>query len=101
MPLPGTEVRLVRDLVEVRSPMLMSGYLGEPESAPGDGFFATNDRAFFDEHGVSAEDRPLLVTAFWGVLGQFARTYAFGEWRGAAVDYAPRIEALVFKMSKP
>jgi len=51
VPLAGTEVRLVDGLLEVRSPMLLSGYLGEAASAPRDRFFATNDRAFLDEHG--------------------------------------------------
>jgi AcrR family transcriptional regulator len=59
-------------------------------------------RRFFEEGEVSKEiDHTLLVTAFWGLLGQFARIHAFGEWKGAAVDAAPQVEALVFKMLKP
>src|SRR5215510_14546315 len=56
---------------------------------------------FFEDGEVTASaDRILLVAAFWGLLGQFARLYAFGEWKGRAVDAAPQIEALVFKMLK-
>jgi AcrR family transcriptional regulator len=56
-------------------------------------------RRFFAEGDVStAVDPTLLVAAFWGLLGQFARMHAFGEWKGRAVDAAPQIEALVFKM---
>jgi acyl-CoA synthetase (AMP-forming)/AMP-acid ligase II len=65
VPLAGTEVRLVNGLLEVRSPMLLSGYLGEPASAPGDGFFATNDRAFLDEHGeltITGRASDLIIT---------------------------------------
>jgi AcrR family transcriptional regulator len=54
---------------------------------------------FFEESEVTASaDRTLLVAAFWGLLGQFARMYAFGEWRGRAVDAGPQIEKLVLKM---
>jgi len=54
---------------------------------------------FFEEGGMSNDvDRKLLVAAFWGLLGQFARMHAFGEWKGPAVDAAPQLEALVFKM---
>ena len=57
--------------------------------------------SFFEDREVTAKvDRILLVAAFWGFLGQFARLYAFGEWKGRAVDAAPQIEALVFKMLK-
>jgi AcrR family transcriptional regulator len=56
-------------------------------------------RKFFEESEVTASiDRTLLVAGFWGLLGQFARLYAFGEWKGRAVEAAPQIEALAFKM---
>jgi AcrR family transcriptional regulator len=59
-------------------------------------------RSFFEECGVSKDiDQTLLVAAFWGLLGQFARLHAFGEWKGPAVSAAPQLEALVFKMLKP
>ena len=59
-------------------------------------------RRFFEEEQVSAAiDHNLLVAAFWGLLGQFARMHAFGEWSGPAVHAAPQLEALVFKMLKP
>jgi TetR/AcrR family transcriptional regulator, repressor of fatR-cypB operon len=58
-------------------------------------------RTFFEESEVSKEiDRTLLVAGFWGLLGQFARMHAFGEWKGPAVAAAPQLEALVFKMLK-
>lgn len=58
-------------------------------------------RTFFAEGEVSKMvDGTLLVAGFWGLLGQFARMHAFGEWKGPAVDAAPQIEALVFKMLK-
>ena len=56
----------------------------------------------FDDAEVSKSiDRTLLVAAFWGLLGQFARLHAFGEWKGAAVEAAPQMEALVLKMLAP
>jgi AcrR family transcriptional regulator len=56
-------------------------------------------RTFFEEDEVSRDvDRTLLIAAFWGLLGQFARMHAFGEWKGPAVNAAPQLEALVFKM---
>src|SRR3954469_15834517 len=59
-------------------------------------------RAFFEEGEVTkAVDGTLLVAGFWGLLGQFARLHAFGEWRGKAVDAAPQLELLVWKMLKP
>jgi len=58
--------------------------------------------AFFAEGDVTtAVDRKLLVAGFWGLLGQFARMHAFGEWHGRAVDAAPQLEALALKMLKP
>jgi AcrR family transcriptional regulator len=58
-------------------------------------------KAFFLEGDVCGTvDPTLLVAAFWGLLGQFARMYSFGEWKGQAVEAAPQIEELVFKMLK-
>lgn len=57
--------------------------------------------AFFAHEDVTtAIDRQLLVAGFWGLLGQFARIHAFGEWRGKAVDAVPQLEALIWKMLK-
>ena len=54
---------------------------------------------FFGEVDVGSKaDRVLLVSAFWGLLAQFARLYAFGEWKGRAAEAAPQIEALVLRM---
>ncbi len=59
-------------------------------------------KAFFKEGELSkAVDTNLRVAAFWGLLGQFARMHAFGEWKGSAVDVAPQLEAIVFQMLKP
>jgi hypothetical protein len=56
-------------------------------------------RKFFEEEEVTKTiDPTLLVSAFWGLLGQFARLHAFGEWKGRAMDAAPQLEALAFKM---
>jgi AcrR family transcriptional regulator len=59
-------------------------------------------RRFFEEGGVpEGSDPSLLVAAFWGFLGQFARMYVFGEWKGPAAAAAPRLEALVVKLFAP
>jgi AcrR family transcriptional regulator len=56
---------------------------------------------FFEDSEVTATtDRILLVSAFLGLLAQFGRLYAFGEWKGQAVEAAPQIEALVLRMLK-
>jgi AcrR family transcriptional regulator len=55
-------------------------------------------RFFEDEAVTSTVDRILLVSGFLGLLGQFARLYAFGEWKGRAVEAAPQIEALMLRM---
>ncbi len=46
-------------------------------------------------------DRSLLVAGFLGILAQFGRQHAFGEWRGRAIDAAPQLEALLLKMLSP
>jgi AcrR family transcriptional regulator len=59
-------------------------------------------RKFFEEEEVTKDiDHTLLVAAFWGLFGQFARLHAFGEWKGGAAPAAPQLEALVFRMLKP
>ena len=59
-------------------------------------------RKLFEEATVTPEvSVELRVAAFWGLFAQFARMHAFGEWKGAAVDSAPQLEALVFKMLGP
>jgi O-succinylbenzoic acid--CoA ligase len=106
VPLAGTEVRLVDGLLEVRSPMLLSGYLGEPASAPRDRFFATHDRAFLDERGEltitgRASDLiitggenvdPLEVEAALQTLPGVLLAYVFGV---PDVTFGERIAALV------
>src|SRR4051812_20499228 len=57
-------------------------------------------RKFFEET-AGAVDPTLLVAAFWGLLGQFARMHAFGEWKGPAAAAAPQLEAILFRMLKP
>jgi O-succinylbenzoic acid--CoA ligase len=49
-PLPGVGLRITQGRVEVRGPMLMRGYLGEPALAP-DAWFATGDLGALDEQG--------------------------------------------------
>src|SRR5215470_11031537 len=59
-------------------------------------------RKFFQESEVTEEvDLTLLVAAFLGLLGQFARMHAFGEWKGRAAEAAPQLEALVYRMLAP
>lgn len=62
--LPGAELRVVDGQIEVRGPMLMSGYWGEPPLAQ-DGWFATGDLGEIDAHGnlhVLARRSDLIVT---------------------------------------
>lgn len=62
--LPGAELRVVEGQIEVRGPMLMSGYWGEPPLAA-DGWFATGDLGEIDAHGnlhVLARRSDLIVT---------------------------------------
>ena len=46
-PLPGVELRIVNELIEVRGPTLFDGYLGQPLPFDEDGFFNTGDRGEF------------------------------------------------------
>ena len=57
-------------------------------------------RFFQDAEATREIEDKLLAAAFLGLLGQFARMHAFGEWKGRAVDAAPQLETLVLKMSK-
>jgi O-succinylbenzoic acid--CoA ligase len=52
VPLPGVLVHTVGGVIEVRGPTLFSGYVGEPGSNPGGGWFQTSDRGHFDENGA-------------------------------------------------
>jgi acyl-CoA synthetase (AMP-forming)/AMP-acid ligase II len=64
-PLAGTELRLVDGIAEVRSASLFSGYFGETEKPASNGWFRTNDRAFFDENGeliVTGRASDLIIT---------------------------------------
>lgn len=58
-------------------------------------------KLFQESEVTSTVDRTLLVAGFWGLLGQFARLHAFGEWKGRAVDAAPQLEILVLNMLQP
>ncbi len=49
-PLPGAAVRVVDERIEVRGPMLMTGYLGEPPLDP-QAWFDTGDLGAFDSAG--------------------------------------------------
>ena len=58
-------------------------------------------KLFTDAEVATDVDPTLLVAGFWGLLGQFARMFAFGEWKGRAIDAAPQLEILVLKMLRP
>ncbi len=47
-PLPGVEIRIVNELIEVRGPSLFTGYVGKPSPLADSGFFATGDRGELD-----------------------------------------------------
>jgi O-succinylbenzoic acid--CoA ligase len=49
--LPGVELRVVDDVLELRGPTLFSGYAGVPESDPKGGWFRTGDRANLTARG--------------------------------------------------
>jgi O-succinylbenzoic acid--CoA ligase len=62
--LPGAEIRINDDRIEVRGPMRMAGYLGEVPLAPTD-WLATGDLGEFDAGGclrVHARRTDLIVT---------------------------------------
>jgi acyl-CoA synthetase (AMP-forming)/AMP-acid ligase II len=52
MPLPGVFVHTVGDVIRVRARTLFSGYVGEPDSGPKDGWFETRDRGHFTKEGA-------------------------------------------------
>lgn len=62
--LPGAQVRVSDGRIEVRGPMLMAGYLGEPPLPP-DSWFDTGDLGALDAQGflqVNARRTDLIVT---------------------------------------
>jgi O-succinylbenzoic acid--CoA ligase len=64
LPLPGAELRVADGRIEVRGPMLMAGYWGEPPLAPG-AWFDTGDLGEIDARGclhVHARRTDLVVT---------------------------------------
>ena len=63
-PLPGVQLRVEAGHIEVRGPMLMAGYLGEPRLDPED-WFDTGDIGEIDEQGnlhVHARRADLIIT---------------------------------------
>jgi acyl-CoA synthetase (AMP-forming)/AMP-acid ligase II len=65
VPLPGVFVHTVGDVIEVRGQTLFSGYVGEPGSSPGTGWFRTRDRGHFDARGalvVTGRTSDLVIT---------------------------------------
>ena len=64
--LPETEIRLDDEgRIFVRGPTACAGYLGKPSPFDVDGWFATNDRGTFDEHGhlhVLGRSDAMLIT---------------------------------------
>jgi O-succinylbenzoic acid--CoA ligase len=64
LPLRGVELRIVNGRIEIRGPMLMAGYWGEPPLAR-DAWFDTGDLGELDAHGclhVRARRTDLIVT---------------------------------------
>ncbi len=63
-PLPGAQLRIDDGRIQVRGPMLMAGYLGEPPLAPG-AWFDTGDLGELDAQGclhLHARRADLIVT---------------------------------------
>jgi len=63
-PLAGAQVRVAEGRIEVRGPMLMAGYLGQPALDP-EAWFDTGDLGEIDAHGclyVHARRADLIVT---------------------------------------
>ncbi|MEM9293166.1 MAG: AMP-binding protein [Acidobacteriota bacterium] len=50
-PLPGTEVRLVNEEIQLRGPTLLSGILGAEDPLSADGWLATGDFGHWDAEG--------------------------------------------------
>jgi O-succinylbenzoic acid--CoA ligase len=72
-PLPGTEVRVVDDRIQVRSPALLTAYHPENDRVPltADGWFETSDLGRFDDAGrlhVLGRADEVIVTAGEKVL---------------------------------
>ncbi len=51
-PLPGTEVRIERGVIELRGPTLLSGYLPDRPALDEQGWFRTGDLGALDEAGL-------------------------------------------------
>jgi o-succinylbenzoate---CoA ligase len=49
--LPGVELRVVDEVLEIRGQTLFSGYVGNPASDPAGGWFRTGDRALLTANG--------------------------------------------------
>jgi O-succinylbenzoic acid--CoA ligase len=63
--LPGVELRILHNQIEVRGPTLFSGYAGDAAFHPPDRWFRTEDRAYFDEAGelvVTGRSDDCIVT---------------------------------------
>lgn len=71
-PLPGIEVRVRDEIIEVRGPQLLSAYLGEEENPlDADGWFQTGDLGRLDEDGwlhVLGRRDGIIVTGGENVL---------------------------------
>lgn len=64
-PLDGARVRVVRGQIEVRGPLLFSGYWTEATPHPPGRWFRTGDLGHFDEHGclhVSGRASELIIS---------------------------------------
>ena len=81
-PLAGIEVRVQGDEVQVRGPVLFSGYWGAHEPQAPEAWFRTGDTGYFDEGGPSARIEAVIDgTAgtprllFWRDISHLGRGY--------------------------
>jgi o-succinylbenzoate---CoA ligase len=65
VPLPGVLVHTVGEVIRVRGKTLFSGYVGEPGSDPGSGWYQTHDRGHFTSKGalvVTGRSSDIVIT---------------------------------------
>jgi O-succinylbenzoic acid--CoA ligase len=88
-PLPGVELRIVRDgRIAVRAPMVSPGYLGDPDRSPGE-WLVTGDLGWLDEEGalhVTGRADTVIVTGGENVAPETVE---------AALTGAPGLESAV------
>lgn len=92
--LPGVELRIRDERVEVKGPQLFSGYVGEANPFTSDGWFPTRDRGIFTPEGeilIPGRSDDVIVTGGENVdpLEVEAALSALGGVRAACVFGAP------------